>query len=95
MRSLSPSKACRTGGPDKRALADADADADVALPAETMLAALTLAAPAPVALAAAFGPAGDLNRVSARGGWAFSMLADGATGFSPATPVADAAMRVP
>ena len=91
MRSLSPSKACRTCGQNKPVLPDAD----VALPAGTMLAAPTSAAPAPVAFAAAFGPAGDLNRASTRGDWTFSMLADGTTGFSPATPAADAAMRVP
>ena len=91
MRPLSPSKACRTGGQKKSFLPDVD----VALPAGTMLAAPTSAAPAPVAFAAAFGPAGDLNRASTRGDWTFSMLADGTTGFSPATPAADAAMRVP
>jgi hypothetical protein len=55
------------------------------------VAADTEVAPAPVALAAGFGPLGVLDVNSARGTRGFSMADEGATGLNPATPVAAAA----
>jgi hypothetical protein len=57
------------------------------------LAADTVAAPAPVARAAAFGPPGDLAFVSALGVLAFSIAVEGAIFLKPLTPLADAASR--